>query len=205
MPTDRNLSPCEAARGLREAVADLLETLRAKPIEPFIGSFGISQSLGQEPKPKSLPVLRWLNETGANACEATQALTDLIVRSAPLLAWNQTYGEAEVGATFLERYGWSELIGLRGPFRSDAIACGFLLLGPEVEYPPHRHKAEEVYLVLSGAADWRKGGAGFARHPPGTLVHHTPWRPHAMRTSSQPLLALYLWRGGDLVQKSVID
>jgi hypothetical protein len=28
--------------------------------------------------------------------------------------------------------------------------------------------------------------------------------PHAMRTEGAPLLALYLWRGGDLAAKSVI-
>ena len=28
---------------------------------------------------------------------------------------------------------------------------------------------------------------------------------HAMRTETVPLLALYLWRGGNLVQKSLVE
>jgi len=58
---------------------------------------------------------------------------------------------------FLEKYGWTEIIGQRGPIASDRIACGFLLLGPRVEYPQHRHEAQEVYVPLTGKTLWLKG------------------------------------------------
>ena len=78
------------------------------------------------------------------------------------------------------------------------------MLGPEVTYPPHAHEAAEVYLPLSGVAWWQKGEAEFAPVPAGQPIYHAPWVPHAMRTGAEPLLALYLWRGGDLAAKSVI-
>jgi mannose-6-phosphate isomerase-like protein (cupin superfamily) len=149
-------------------------------------------------EPVHLPVCRWLP-----AMAGTGAMTE-IQRAAPGLAWRQTYGAGDFGADFLASYGWSEFIGLRGPVASEAIACGVLLLGPHVTYPSHAHQAEEVYLPISGVAEWQRGKASFAPVPVGQAIHHPSWVPHAMRTGSEPLAALYLWRGGDLAAKSVI-
>ena len=105
---------------------------------------------------------------------------------------------------FLERYGWTELIGLRGPIASERLACGFLLLGAQVEYPAHAHEAEEIYLALAGRALWRRGEGEFEPRAPGSLIRHASWETHAMITRDEPLLALYMWRGGDLAAKSKI-
>ena len=93
----------------------------------------------------------------------------------------------------------------RGPIASRRLAVGFLLLGPDVAYPLHSHEAEEIYLVLSGTAAWRRGGEPWRDEAPGALIHHPSRAPHAMRTEREPLLALYAWRGGDLAQKSTIE
>ncbi len=85
---------------------------------------------------------------------------------------------------------------------SKTLACGFLLLGPRTFYPRHRHEAEEIYLPLSGTAEWQQGDAIWREHPPGTIIHHSSEEPHAMRTHAQPLLALYLWRSANLKQKA---
>ena len=106
--------------------------------------------------------------------------------------------------TFLAGYGWSEFIGTRGPVASDRLAVGVLLLAPGITYPLHAHAAEEVYLPIFGAAEWRQGEGDFAPVPVGQAIHHAPWVPHAMRVGDEPLAALYLWRGGDLAAKSVI-
>ena len=152
-----------------------------------------------------LPVLRWIPKP---LPEHPAPMGDLVARLYGMhgeLAWSQTYGAADFGARFLDRYGWTELIGARGPIASHSLACGFLLLGPEADYPSHHHAAEEIYLVLSGTAYWRRGVDPWMRRPPGALVHHPPHMRHAMRTDDEPLLALYFWRGGDLTQKSIID
>ncbi len=117
----------------------------------------------------------------------------------------QTYTSAEFGERFLENYGWSEWIGQRGAFASDAIACGVLLLGPGIEYPSHSHEAEELYLPLAGRAWWRMGQSVWRLLPPGEPIHHPSWTSHAMRSTDEPLLAAYVWRAGDLSAKSRID
>jgi hypothetical protein len=154
--------------------------------------------------PRQLAVCRSLHRVGSLAAPATQALVDLVARSADMLEWRQTYSASDVGSAFLEGYGWTEFIGRRGPIPSERIACGVLLLGPHVEYPSHAHEAEEIYLPLAGAAHWRKGAGDFALLSPGTPILHRRWEPHAMRTGPDPMLALYVWTGGDLAAKSTI-
>ncbi len=148
--------------------------------------------------PASLPVCRWL------AGMDDGGVIGAVRRAATGLRWQQTYGAADFGAGFLQGYGWSEFIGLRGPVASERIACGVLLLGPGASYPPHAHQAEEVYLPIAGVAEWQRGEADFAPVPVGRAIHHPAWMPHAMRVGAEPLAALYLWRGGDLAAKSVI-
>ena len=150
-----------------------------------------------------LPVLGWLAATADYATPATAPLVNALLAT-PGLAWRQTYGAADLPAEFLARYGWTELIGRRGPVPSETIAAGFLLLGPATHYPRHCHQAEELYIPLAGTADWLREEAPFAPIPPGTPIHHPSWLVHAMRTHAQPLLAFYLWRGGDLAQKSIL-
>lgn len=146
----------------------------------------------------TLPVLRWithLTEDGDRTCLAA------FVRSAPRLEWRQTYGTAEVGEEFLANYAFSELLGPRGPRAGRAapgIACGLLLLGAHTLYPPHHHTAQEIYIPLAGAADWRRSAGPWTRRCPGEVIHHRSEEPHAMRTQADPLLALYLWYGEQL-------
>lgn len=151
---------------------------------------------------RPLPVLAWRGELESGALPETRPLAAAVAAAAGGLAWGQSYRAEDISEAFLARYGWCELLGRRGYFAGEEIALGMLLLGPETAYPLHRHEAEEIYLVLSGTAAWRKGTAEERRLPPGSVVHHPSWTPHAMRTAAEPLLALYLWRGGDLTQKS---
>ncbi len=153
----------------------------------------------------ALPVCDWISALQAGTCPVnTEALVVQLQQVAAELAWRQTYGADDFGAAFLRGYGWSELIGLRGPVPSARIACGVLLLAPGISYPSHAHAAEEVYLPIAGVAEWQKGAGAFVQVPVGQAIHHPSWTPHAMRTGDQPLAALYLWRGGDLAAKSVI-
>ncbi len=150
-----------------------------------------------------LPVLRWL--PAACAAGTPAELMAALLAAAPHLAWGQTYAAADIDAAFLDRYGWTELIGLRGPVPSRHLAAGFLLLGPDTHYPRHSHAAEELYLPLSGTAAWQRGDAPWQERAAGDCVHHPGGMPHAMRTGAAPLLAFYVWRGGDLAEKSRFD
>lgn len=181
-----------------------LKSLNDPAMARFLEPLAAAAQL-RSPEPNRLPVLDWLGDLEAGASELTRPLVAALVGAASRLRWGQTYVAADFGAGFLERYGWTELAGQRGPFHSDAVAAGFLLLGPETEYPAHRHRAEEIYVVLSGTAAWMRDGADAGALPPGSIIHHPSLMLHAVRTSHEPLLTFYLWRGGDLVQKSEIE
>jgi hypothetical protein len=162
----------------------------------------------------SLPVLEWLPRAAQAAPAFSAELCEMLSDVARDLEWRQTYTQDDVTsgtihAAFLDRYGWCELIAPRAATRSDRFACGVLLLGPETHYPSHHHEAEELYIPLSGTAAWRQGqgnGNGeWRQQRPGTLIHHAGFEPHAMRTGADPLLALYIWRGGDLSAQARLD
>ncbi|HEY4193145.1 MAG TPA: dimethylsulfonioproprionate lyase family protein, partial [Mesorhizobium sp.] len=89
-------------------------------------------------------------------------------------------------------------------FVNETVAGGFLILGPEIVYPDHHHVAEEIYVPLTGGTEWRMGEGGFVARRAGEVIHHASNVNHAMRTGSEPLLALYIWRGGPLAQKSTV-
>ena len=184
------------------AARELLGRLEDERVAPFLADWPEPVLPDRRPEPTPLPVLRWLPDAARLAPPATAPLALALTEAADCLAWRQTYTADDLGPAFLERYGWTELVGLRGPVASGRLACGFLLLGPATEYPTHRHEAEEVYVPVAGTALWRAGEGPWTARPPGTTVHHPSWTPHAMRTGAEPLVALYLWRGGDLAQKS---
>jgi hypothetical protein len=189
---------------LVEGTHALLNSLRAAALGPFLADWPLDHER-RPVVPSGLPVLRWLPEAKADAPALSLELVNDICRAAPSMAWRQTYTAAEVGAAFLENYGWSEIVGLSGPLASERIACGFLLLGPHTYYPRHRHEAEEVYIPLAGTASWQQGDGRWRERPPGTVIHHASDEPHAMRTGERALLALYLWRSANLHQKSHFD
>jgi mannose-6-phosphate isomerase-like protein (cupin superfamily) len=121
---------------------------------------------------------------GVGVCAALGAVADGLV-------WRRN--AAYAGAAFLEGYGYCELGGPVGHWETRDYAVGLLLLAPEVEYPAHAHPATETYVILSGASDWRFGGAGWTQRRAGDVVRHESSVAHAMRSRTTPLLALYHW------------
>jgi hypothetical protein len=195
---------------MRHALARQVNSLHAlleaagSQAEPFLREW--PQDLVARPVvARSLPVVASLQGLSRFAAPRTRALVDAIAALAGELDWRQTYTKADFGRRFLDNYGWSEWIGERGAYVSDAIACGVLLLSPNIEYPAHSHEAEELYLPLAGHAFWRSGQSDWRLRAPGTWIHHPSWTIHAMRTAREPLLAAYLWRAGDLSAKSRVE
>ncbi|MBB3566526.1 dimethylsulfonioproprionate lyase family protein [Rhizobium sp. BK491] len=155
--------------------------------------------------PHDLPVVTYLRELDQAANGAEGALRNRLSHAAAVLHWAQTYSITDFGGDFLERYGWVELFGTRGHFASEEMAGGFLLLGPGVHYRDHHHEAEEIYIPLTDGSLWSKDAQPFLPRWSGEIIHHPSNIRHAMRTEDQPLVALYLWRGGPLAQKSIIS
>ena len=155
-------------------------------------------------EPHRLGCLRHLDRAVELASLAAKPLVQWLAEHRDDLCWGQTYGEADFGKAFIDNYGWLEMFGTRGHFANDDVAAGLLILGPDIVYPDHHHVAEEIYIPLTGGTEWRMGEGGFRRRAAGEVVHHASNVNHAMRTAEEPLLALYIWRGGPLAAKSTI-
>lgn len=110
------------------------------------------------------------------------------------LPWHYHYKPRDDAPDLATRIGFAELIGPRGPLIAPDCRVGFTLMAPHTFYPLHRHPAVELYLVISGTAEWI---APPTQHfvPPGECILHATNQPHAMRTEAEPLLALYAWSG----------
>jgi hypothetical protein len=190
---------------LVDSVHAYLNGLNDVHLQPFLANWPSEPFKTRAILPNLLPVISCMHA----AIQATQAEVTFIVNefkaSAPHLQWGQTYIADDFGTEFLEKYGWAEIIGQRGPIASDHIACGLLLLASGTEYPPHRHATEEIYLPLTSPTYWKSGDKGWASRPIGVPIYHRSWLTHTIRAESVPLLALYLWRGENLVEKSQIN
>lgn len=198
MTTEDNIIP------LIIEIRNFLEGLDDIHLKSFLADWPSTKRVTRSVLPRSLPVLSYLPTVVKAAEKKTEILVKRLTPLANHMAWRQTYTAQDLGAGFLEKYGWTELIGLRGPVASNRLACGFLLLGPQIEYPNHFHEAEEVYVPLTKQTLWQRDKQCWVYRTPGLPIYHASRVPHAIRTEAIPLLALYLWRGGNLVQKSIL-
>ncbi|MEO0484791.1 MAG: dimethylsulfonioproprionate lyase family protein [Pseudomonadota bacterium] len=138
------------------------------------------QSLGQ----RALPGSRW-----------TAPVIRALRRAAPDMEWRRTYTEQEVGARFLDTYGYVELFGPRGHFLSRKLRGYLGYWGPDLTYDWHAHEAEELYFTLSGSAVFSAHGSPNAVMKVGDARLHSSNQPHLMITLDRPYLAYAVWRG----------
>ena len=143
------------------------------------------------------PVTRHLGAALSSVVKPARALAEELARLAPSLPWKYGYAPRQNDPDLGEQIAFAELLGPTAPLRSDVLCLGVTLIAPGTLYPPHRHPAIELYLVLSGTALWSAGGRSGLR-PPGALVLHPSEVVHSMETRAEPLLALYSWTGADV-------
>jgi len=110
------------------------------------------------------------------------------------LPWDYQYPPHPSADDLGKRIGFAELIGPDGPMYSPQCRVGFTLMAANTLYPLHAHPAVELYLVIAGHAEWTASDTR-QEVPPGGFVLHRANEPHAMRTLTEPLLALYSWSG----------
>jgi mannose-6-phosphate isomerase-like protein (cupin superfamily) len=108
--------------------------------------------------------------------------------------WKRTYTEEEVGHDLYNRYGYCELFGPEGHFKSTQLR-GFLgYWGNGLDYDWHSHEAEEIYLNLGGNAIFRTKEEEILLNPNETKIHYS-WQSHSMITHKEAILTFVLWRG----------
>nr|WP_170678454.1 dimethylsulfonioproprionate lyase family protein [uncultured Ruegeria sp.] len=182
---------------------DVLEAARlVHQAHPDLAAFGVWPDdltpTGLQPAP--IPATDLVRDFAEDGGEPTRDLVAAIKATAHLAQWKLTYTEEEVGADFLNRFGYYELFGPTGHFHSTQLRGYVAYWGAGLNYDWHSHQAEELYLTLAGGAVFRVDG-NEAFVGPNETRHHESWQSHAMTTTEQPILTFVLWRGdgmGDL-------
>lgn len=155
-------------------------------------------------KPSSLPATDYLTWALTDGDDRIDSLLSLLTQNKSQLRWEQSYTNEDgvVGEDMLAAYGFAELIGKLGPFISHKVRCGIGVWGPNVDYPRHTHKAEEVYLVLSGSAIFKVGKSPERLKTSGDVIFVESMTPHGFQTADQAMVVFYLWQAGDLRETS---
>ena len=182
---------------------DVLEAARLEhQAHPDLAAFGAWPDdltpTGLQPAP--IPATDLVRDFAEDVGEPTRDLVAAIKATAHLAQWKLTYTEEEVGADFLNRFGYYELFSPTGHFHSTQLRGYVAYWGAGLNYDWHSHQAEELYLTLAGGAVFRvDGNEAFVGS--NETRHHESWQSHAMTTTEQPILTFVLWRGdgmGDL-------
>ena len=142
------------------------------------------------------PVLGHLEDALAAAASGPlAALADRFGALSGMVEWSQNSGYTEANSTrsFLDGYAYASLSGPDGPVLCEAPMAGFMLLGPDVHYPDHKHAPREVYLVLTPGARWSLDSGDWVAVPAGALILHQSWQKHAIQTGDTPFLAFAAW------------
>ena len=128
-------------------------------------------------------------------------LAGALASASPHLRWVAPYGRGEGADDLVTGYATAVLSmpgpplrsGYQAPFANRNVLVAFTLQAPGVLYPLHRHKAPEVYHVISGEAQWKRDGEPWRLRRPGEWIFHASDQGHAMRTGRVPLLTLVAW------------
>lgn len=165
--------------------------------QPLAEAIGATTIQAPRLSPRRLAACRHWRPALALADDASAAVAGALAPLAELFHWvqNPNYSDADMGSGYMDNYAYAELVGRRGLLGGGDYALGVLLLGPGLTYPPHAHPANEVYYVVGGTAEWRRGPGPWKAQAPGSLIEHPSGLVHATRTGVDPLVALYLWWG----------
>ena len=130
-----------------------------------------------------------------------RTLARAVAVASPHLRWIAPYQPGDGADELAEGYASAMLsmpgpplrAGYQAPYANPDVIVAFTLQAPDTFYPLHRHKAPEIYHVISGTAQWQRDGEPWRRRLPGEWFFHASDQGHAMRTASEPLLAVVAW------------
>ena len=123
--------------------------------EPLLSNFAPLPPADRAIKvPRPIPAIPLIEAQSGGHSPRTAPFHAAVRDAARLADWYQTYTEAEVGADFLARYGWFELVGPTGHFRANDVRAYVAYWGEGLTYDWHVHEAEELYFVVGGEAEF---------------------------------------------------
>ena len=190
-----------SVKPLFDAFRDYISLRDEEPVRDCFDRFDWKLS-ERSLEPLALPGTNHLDNVLEDTGGGEKRLVNQLLQSRPQLHWRRSYTTDDFGQAFFDNYCFVELIGTRGHFASDEIAAGIVLFGPGISYPNHWHVAEEFYFPLTSDALWSRDDGPYETRKSGEFIHHESNMPHAMKPQDAPLLAAYVWRNGDLAQKS---
>ena len=188
----------------RDAVRDAARTAATDCPEVAVLDRLLSRPLAPRAvEPAQPPVVGdWLAAAvQAVATPRERGLADALLAAAPSLRWIAPYRPGDGADALAAGYAVTMLVGTGSPprpgyqmpFVNPDVLVTFTLQAPGLFYPLHRHKAPEIYHVISGAAQWQRDGEPWRRRLPGEWFFHESDQGHAMRTGDEPLLAMAAW------------
>jgi hypothetical protein len=98
-------------------IYDYLIGLDETLLSPFLDDWPSKPFTTRIMSPNILPVLSYLPQLVAKTDTRTERIVRMLETWAKHLKLGQTYSKEDFGASFLNKYGWTELIGLRGPIK----------------------------------------------------------------------------------------
>ncbi|SMF83381.1 Dimethlysulfonioproprionate lyase [Tistlia consotensis] len=122
---------------------------------------------------------------------AVRDMARALLRVTPELTWE--YGYERIPKALARKYAYCEVLGPRGPVRSERLVLGFVLFAPNTTYPQHSHQEiEESYISIAGS--WSENDA--AVYAPGSLILNRSSHEHRITTAAlEPCLLAYAWIG----------
>ena len=138
------------------------------------------------------------------------ALADLIQKTALDMCWRDIYtpppqAKDKDAYEFSNRLGCYSLIGKDAPYSSDALRLFIVYMPANLHYPWHTHPAEEIYLVISGSAIFKRQNHLDEHLQEGQTMFHQSQQPHAIITRDEPMLSLVAWRNHLDIPPILID
>ena len=180
---------------LIDAFAVSLKGEGMEEVKTALARQDLSPAAAIGPSPSSLPAVRFFPECVAASMFVAPGFAAALAEIAEFLHWKQNpnYSDRVMGKGYMDNYAYAEIIGPHGFFAGDDFLLGILLLGPAQFYRDHHHPAPELYWLLTGPSEWRKGRESFETQPAGATIWHPPHLSHATRTGVSPLLAAWAW------------
>ena len=108
--------------------------------------------------------------------------------------WENGYTEKDVNNNFLNNYGFFELIGPTGHFKTSEMALYVNYLDKNTLYPLHNHEAEELYFIISGQAKFENNNEDYEILTSNKTRFHKSFEPHAITTENKQLLSFVIWK-----------
>ena len=157
----------------------------------------LDRSIGQTPEktaPQSKIISLKFDGINPPHRHADMDLCQAILESNADLSWRRP-GFGKIPDSIASHMAVCEIIGPTGQIKHETVRAGFLFQAPDITYPRHSHAAEEIYLSLSGPVEWQVDETDWRLSFAGDFTHHLPHQPHAIRTGTIPLLAVWGWAG----------